>query len=129
MRTLTVLLTLFIASCGSAKANCDSTTCDGCCDQMTDTCRAGSEATACGTGGKLCIACPGQQVCTANVCKTAPSTVPQCSATNCDGCCDSTGTCQSGKTTESCGRDGETCAPCATGKSCISNENVSGVCQ
>jgi hypothetical protein len=45
-------------------------------------------------------------------------TQPICGPTNCDGCCDASGTCQAGTTTVACGAQGSTCEACS-GASCF----------
>jgi hypothetical protein len=49
------------------EVRCGSSSCRGCCDSA-GTCLAGSIASACGTAGSTCVACPGLQVCTSGVC-------------------------------------------------------------
>lgn len=107
---------MFLVACGPTSSKCNTTNCGGCCDQMTDTCVAGTEATDCGAGGKLCVVCASGKSCGSGVCFT-PTMVVQCSASNCDGCCDS-GTCFHGVANEACGSAGASCQVCGSGKTC-----------
>ena len=50
-------------------------------------------------------------------CGRAPI-LPRCNASNCDGCCDDTGSCFKGTSREACGRGGASCSVCATGQTC-----------
>jgi hypothetical protein len=52
------------------------------------------------------------------------SKVP-CSPSSCQGCCDSTGACQSGLSNNSCGRVGSVCTACGAGFSCFSGGCIS----
>lgn len=117
MRALLLIASLTLA-CGTAPIPCTTMNCVGCCDSATSKCLAGTEATACGTKGNLCIACPGNQTCAAGLCKTAA--VVTCNASNCNGCCDNTGTCFSGTNNGACGRGGASCITCVAPQSCLS---------
>ncbi|MCC6336892.1 MAG: hypothetical protein IT380_23235 [Myxococcales bacterium] len=44
--------------------------------------------------------------------------ITRCNASNCDGCCDETGSCFKGISREACGAAGASCAVCATGQTC-----------
>src|SRR4051794_41060011 len=48
-----------------------------------------------------------------------------CTSSSCQGCCDSTGTCQSGMSNNSCGRVGSVCTACGAGFSCFSGGCIS----
>jgi hypothetical protein len=134
-----VLLSLVVAvsclfACGPKVAQCNTSTCTGCCDQATDKCLVGAEVTACGKGGTFCVACLSTQVCSSNTCtaKATSSGGGSCSASNCDGCCDSTGTCLRGQSLEACGATGATCAACAVGQTCpplTAGTSFGGRCQ
>lgn len=88
---------------------CSAATCpNGCCNG--NTCVTGSANTACGTGGVACQNCTTQ----GNVCSAQKSCIPQCSAANCPGCCDSVGVCNAGFTGSKCGSGGATCANCTS---------------
>jgi len=50
------------------------------------------------------------------VCQGAPP--PTCDASNCGGCCDAAGLCQSGTTSAACGEGGVACAACSGGSEC-----------
>jgi hypothetical protein len=47
-----------------------------------------------------------------------PPVITRCNASNCDGCCDDTGSCFKGISAEACGAGGATCAVCAGGQTC-----------
>lgn len=65
--TLSLCLSLVLFGCPSAK-RCDVTNCStGCCD-ATGTCQLGDSASACGTGGALCVSCPATYCSAARVC-------------------------------------------------------------
>ncbi|MBL8938137.1 MAG: hypothetical protein JNM69_26470, partial [Archangium sp.] len=50
----------------------------------------------------------------------ACGTPSRCSPTNCaSGCCDSTGICQTGNSSNACGARGGTCSTCSLGLSCV----------
>lgn len=113
------VVALSAAACGlgvTVNTPCTTSNCTGCCDQQSGKCEAGNQAAACGTGGKLCIACATAEVCSpTSVCKAAPQS---CSASNCDGCCDATGVCFKGQSSEACGASGASCAACMAGQTC-----------
>ncbi|MFT3710333.1 MAG: hypothetical protein QM817_22145 [Archangium sp.] len=114
---LVVVVSMFAFACGTPAPKCTTSNCMGCCDQMTDTCKAGTEATACGKAGTLCIACPTNQVCSSSAqCTTRTSST--CGAANCNGCCDDTGTCFMGQSASACGSAGATCAVCSGTQTC-----------
>lgn len=72
MRFLPALLLLATLS-ACPKAKCNSITCtSGCCD-ASGTCQTGDSASACGSGGALCISCAGSQCGAVRVCSTAGS--------------------------------------------------------
>lgn len=57
--------------------------------------------------------------------------VLRCSASNCDGCCDDTGTCFKGTSQEACGSAGASCMVCTTGQACAridQNSEFGGRC-
>src|SRR5690242_2259925 len=43
---------------------------------------------------------------------------PACDVSNCNGCCDSKGVCQSGITQSACGTRGSTCTACSLNETC-----------
>ncbi len=103
-------------ACEGPPPLCGPDTCpNGCC--LGDTCLDGNIDTACGVGGKECLNCMGQnQVCTGQACVPPP---PTCTAANCPGCCDPSGTCFAGFLNTRCGSGGSTCADCSsTGSTC-----------
>ena len=59
------------SACGLTQS-CSSTgrcsSCTGCSDQLTGTCRAGTDPSACGKGGATCTACPTGNSCGSGVC-------------------------------------------------------------
>ena len=52
---------------------------------------------------------------------------PKCTPANCNGCCDSSAGCLDGLSESSCGKFGETCAPCRTGGTCAAGQCMGGV--
>ncbi|MFZ5442223.1 MAG: EGF domain-containing protein [Myxococcota bacterium] len=48
----------------------------------------------------------------------SPNSQKDCSPSTCNGCCDSTGTCQAGNTPLACGVSGAVCGACQLGESC-----------
>lgn len=44
--------------------------------------------------------------------------ISRCNASNCDGCCDDTGSCFKGISTEACGAAGASCMVCTAGQTC-----------
>jgi hypothetical protein len=115
---LTLCLLLVAFACGTPAPKCTTANCTGCCDQMTDTCRAGSEATACGVGGTLCVACPSTQTCRSDRTCGSVAMNTSCGASNCDGCCDTSGTCFKGQVADFCGAGGAACRVCASSQTC-----------
>ncbi|MFZ5439280.1 MAG: hypothetical protein ACOZQL_04685 [Myxococcota bacterium] len=61
-----------------------------------------------------------------------PTTITRCSASNCDGCCDSMDVCQKGSANpEQCGSGGASCGICAAGQTCArvdQNSEFGGRC-
>jgi hypothetical protein len=60
-----------------------------------------------------------------------PPVITRCNASNCDGCCDDTGSCFKGTSPEACGATGQTCAVCSMGQSCArvdQNSEFGGRC-
>lgn len=96
--------------------------CDGCCDAAGQ-CYTGDDVNACGKGGVQCLDCGEIGFdCQAGKCE---GTAPTCDSTTCDGCCDASGACKFGTTTDACGDNGAVCVNCAlTNQGC-----VSGACQ
>jgi hypothetical protein len=94
---------------------CTPETCpSGCCDDHTvpTTCLPGTFRTACGTGGRGCLACPAGTFCSNQTCMFQPP---------CDcpgGCCDALGQCYPGTSNTQCGAGGQ-CEDCTqTGEQC-----------
>jgi hypothetical protein len=114
---LVVALALSVWSCGSSNnaPKCTISSCAGCCDE-NDTCQAGTIATACGTGGKLCSACPSGQDCVSKSCQMM--VVTHCDTANCAGCCDSSDQCQPGDQAGHCGGSGGACVTCMAPQTC-----------
>jgi hypothetical protein len=52
-----------------------------------------------------------------------------CSADNCAGCCDDSGTCVDGKTAANCGSNGVTCQQCTQNQSCIGGGDTGYQCR
>ncbi len=94
---------------------CTPQNCAGCCGGQTgNTCLAGTDDGACGTGGFICQNCATfKQTCTMGSCG-----VP-CSPSTCPGCCYGA-ICAQGDQAQYCGSGGATCSDCAmNGKSCV----------
>lgn len=96
---------------------CNATTCpSGCCD-AGGACQPGTGQSACGAAGATCVQCTAQQFCNASKkCETLPTTA--CGPSNCNGCCDGTGKCQTGNTNTACGTSGGLCKSCGTNQAC-----------
>jgi len=108
--------TAFNGTCGGGQCIgppppvCDPSTCPtGCCDGTN--CLPGNLDTFCGTGGVACVDCEtSKKTCsTGQTCAGAP---PTCDATNCQGCCDQSNTCQAGFIDTQCGQAGASCEDC-----------------
>lgn len=87
---------------------CNAKTCpDGCCSQ--NVCVAGTQDESCGAvGSGACADCTTKgQVCQGRACHE------RCGPDNCDGCCASDNTCQTGTAAQACGADGSACANCS----------------
>ncbi len=107
---------------GSPQTAC-AATCPGCCS-ADGQCRPGTTIGACGKDGATCLACDQLGFdCQSGVCAGVK---PLCDAKTCaTGCCDASGDCRTGDTSDACGGGGAACANCvAEGKGC-----VSGACQ
>lgn len=53
-------------------------------------------------------------------------TPPACNTSNCAGCCDATGTCQTGTDSNACGVNGTACGVCSGAQSCSGRQCGSG---
>lgn len=62
------LLAALAPACGPAPSTCTSTSCPGGCCDAAGACQRGDAATACGSGGLTCVACPATQQCRLGVC-------------------------------------------------------------
>jgi len=136
--------------CCSSVSDCDDCSSWGSCSYATtcsesgtklrscpsckyQTCSTVSESSACSrnTDG---ISCGTENVCRDGSC--TPSCTPNCNAkckgesdgcggkcpqTSCAGCCSGTG-CENGYSDDACGKGGEACRVCPTGRSCQSRE-------
>lgn len=67
MRRLLPVLLAISLSCSSGSQTCNSSTCQGCCDESGE-CHAGTGLFECGAGGAMCVACAANQVCAAGAC-------------------------------------------------------------
>ena len=91
------------------------------------TCISGAQAACSCTDGKM-----GAQTCTASgtfdacVCSggAGGGGGTACNASNCSGCCDSSGSCQSGTAASACGIGAATCAACTSAQACASGSCV-----
>ena len=107
---------------GSCRAPCSATTCgSGCCDS-TGKCilSGGQDTTHCGTQGQTCGSCADGQTCTQGACLDGPPS--DCTAGCPNGCCDSSGNCQSGSNDTNCGSDGDSCFQCTGSFHCQQQE-------
>src|SRR5678815_3480988 len=110
---------------------CNASTCAGCCWDPKH-CGDGLEQHSCGFGGSLCQSCvlDGDPECVPHadgggVCADGQT----CGPSNCvQGCCIGNAV-SAGITTSQCGADGEKCAPCQTGETCVTMSPTSGSCQ
>lgn len=101
--------------CVTYSDKCNPQNCNGCC--KGDTCVAGTDKSACGSGGTHCVTCAASQQCVNNACS--------CGA-GCSGCCDATGTCRSGFDDKACGLGGAPCKDCTPAGSCVNGTCSSG---
>jgi hypothetical protein len=115
--------------------DCNPVNCAGCC--VGDICAVGTQNTACGAGGGLCLNCANQappRVCQSGVCQA-----PACGPATCpNGCC-SGNTCVTGTQDNACGATGGgACTDCSAtnqvcqGRQCrekCSPANCAGCCQ
>jgi hypothetical protein len=104
--------------CQGMPPACGPNNCGGCCD-IGGRCQPGTRDNACGSRGAACSNCTTNgRTCTepGNYCAFFPT----CSSVTCPtGCCDSTGTCRTGRSNTACGASGQTCADCsASGQAC-----------
>ncbi len=113
-----LFITMILLGCGSSGtttggSSCNASNCGGCCS-TTGRCEVQS-ASACGVGGGSCVACAGNEVCTAQ--GACSSTSGVCDSTTCaDGCCNGS-TCVRGSAAQAdatCGKGGGTCSNCTS---------------
>ncbi len=94
---------------------CQPMGCTGCLGPNgTCVARSAQSPQACGSNGTACMACPAGANCVNGACTTTP---PTCA--NCNGCCDSTGTCRGGNNQLACGGNGSVCQTCGVGSTCM----------
>jgi hypothetical protein len=123
------------AGTGAAAAcQCDTTSCTGCCLTAPLFCHDGTVPTACGAGGRACVACDPALAnrCAAGECRCGsgpPCGAGQrcagsgatasciCDGVSCPGGCCAGANCQS-STDAHCGRGGRACAACGAGQYC-----------
>ena len=67
MRRLWIALAFAVGSCSSQTRTCNTSTCDGCCDEAGE-CLDGTGLFECGIGGNACQACASNLVCSAGEC-------------------------------------------------------------
>ncbi len=135
---------------GGGVTPCNSTNCPGCC-ATGGQCFTGRSDGACGTNGASCVACALGQACTplavGGRCLSAgpgggsagggssgggsatgggsAGGSTGCSPQTCpNGCCTSTGSCQSPGTTARCGIGGSACMACPSRQTCVSGSCV-----
>lgn len=68
------LVLLTASGCGSTGQACDPSLCAGGCCDPNGLCQAGTETTACGSAGFLCVACEAGQACVAGACTVTGGT-------------------------------------------------------
>ncbi len=117
--------TCFGGSCGIVidAGGCGPNNCPGCCD-ANGLCEQGQSTNACGQGGQLCNPCPPGFACQGGFCFQQPDS-GACGPTNCKGCCDFNGTCQTGQNPGACGQGGQQCNVCPPNSTC----GPGGMCQ
>lgn len=104
---------------------CTAATCGGCC--VGDICAVGTQQTACGAGGDLCLNCA--NLTPARVCQSGACQVPACGPTTCpNGCC-SGNTCVVGTQDNACGpTGGAACTDCAASNRLCQNRQCVEKC-
>jgi hypothetical protein len=102
-------------------SHCTAANCPGCC--RDDVCQTGDQVNGCGTGGRGCQVCAGDQKCSSGVCKSP------CGANTCAGCCGPNDDCQPGTTNALCGTGGAGCTACAMGLACSNKTCIDASCQ
>ena len=109
-------------TCKDHACACDSSSCSGCCDPATSSCKPGNEPGYCGKGGGQCKACKAGEGCVGGACKAGPS----CGPSSCPaGCCDGS-TCRPGTDSLACGTGGQNCIACQAGETCASGKCTPG---
>ncbi len=100
------------------KLPCNGGTCPGGCCTASGACVSGATDTECGTSGTACANCESAGTfCTHQACAEAEAS--GCGPDTCDGCCDSSGTCEAGFLDVACGQGGGACLDCANlGSTC-----------
>ena len=98
--------------CGVPPPQCTPANCSGCCSN--NKCQPGTTFSHCGNSGNQCKQCPSGQQCVSGTCGIPP---PQCTPTNCSGCC-SGNKCEPGTTFSHCGFGGKQCSTCQAGQQC-----------
>ena len=116
--------------CGRDDPGCGPASCpNGCCsfDEGRQRCLSGTEASACGSGGRACSDCEEQ----GRACDTATRacSTTRCDATNCKGCCVGD-KCLPGTEATTCGANGQQCQSCASsGQTCTALPGAGGRCE
>ncbi len=118
-------------ACTAPAATCNPRSCPlGCCN-ASGACVDGISVSNCGVGGAVCQTCSPGSICVNQMCTPSPCTPQTCPT----GCCDSTGSCQSGEANAVCGTGGSACADCtstagtcSTSQECLSPGQDGGAC-
>jgi hypothetical protein len=112
-------------ACGNPVVSCGPGDCPtGCCEGTSQgaICFAGTDSSACGTGGQGCQQCASVGlVCTGQQC-----TRPTCGPGNCGGCCFGN-QCVGGTDSTACGHNGQQCSNClGQGETCTPTPGAPG---
>jgi len=113
-------------SCSGNTVPCGPANCAGCC--VGARCLSGKDASSCGQRGSQCFDCTtAGAVCTSSDAGTVgacgPAAPTPCTFFTCrNGCCDASGICQSGTSSDACGTGGIACRKCASGQGCSAQQ-------
>lgn len=100
-----------------AGAPCTRETCTtGCCDD-DGRCRRDDDVAACGSDGRVCVACAAGESCRGGVCLRAFVSAAECDAASCAGCCRGRD-CVTTPVDAYCGGGGAACVLCAFWERC-----------
>ena len=102
--------------------------CDGCCQGSTCVPQLNQPASACGWGGVACRGCPAGLDCVKG--GACVESQPNCSPSNCKGCCEDAMFCTDGLTAAGgCGLGGQLCHQCqGATPECVAQPGGGGAC-